>query len=452
MDSNNSTPPDLPLPQEGTGGHDLWPIDDGGILSFENGATGGIGGSDRNLGGHTLTIDFQLRNGIISRTFNAATAYTDDMFASQDPELCASGPNDLQADMSETQDIYLNALGPNDPHEDMSETQDIYLNALGPNDPHEDMSEDQEFDLHALGPNDPQSDMFETQEIYLNALGPNDPHEDMSEIQELHLHALGPNDPQADMSQTQDMSQTPDLYSQEDDGPEPSNKMEDYPTPPELRFETKSKYDELTPCTSDDEEIVSPLTAIARRVRAQIGTLRPIPKLTDLTILHRLTAEEEESQDYIYDDMPDLEYSVNKKEFTTTTDEDTDADYSEYPLHSNTSRTNDSSNGKKRFKCKLCTRPFNKAGSLIQHLYWHDDESKQQAVSDSSEDIPILSSGEETVTEIHHSSGGQIVGSSPIKELTLNNFISVYGNAFIAANHKYVTDFLTELHKRKYML
>ena len=150
--------------------------------------------------------------------------------------------------------------------------------------------------------------------------------------------------------------------------------------------------------------------------------------------------------------MPDLEYSVNKKEFTTTTDEDTDADYSEYPLHSNTSRTNDSSNGKKRFKCKLCTRPFNKAGSLIQHLYWHDDESKQQAVSDSSEDIPILSSGEETVTEIHHSSGGQIVGSSPIKEQTLNYFISVYGNAFIAANHKYVTDFLTELHKRKYML
>ena len=222
MDRNNTTPPGLPLPQEGTGGHDLWPIDDGGILSFENGATGGIGGSDRNLGGHTLTIDFQLRNGIISRTFNAATAYTDDMFASQDPELCASGPNDLQADMSETQDIYLNALGPNDPHEDMSE------------------------------------------------------------IQELHLHALGPNDPQADMSQTQDMSQTPDLYSQEDDGPEPSNKMEDHPTPPELRFETKSKYDELTPCTSDDE-IVSPLTssARARRVRVQIGTKRAIPKLTD---------------------------------------------------------------------------------------------------------------------------------------------------------------------------
>ena len=54
MDSNNSTPPDLPLPQEGTWGHDLWPIDDGGILIAKNGASGGVGGSDRNLGGTTL--------------------------------------------------------------------------------------------------------------------------------------------------------------------------------------------------------------------------------------------------------------------------------------------------------------------------------------------------------------------------------------------------------------
>ena len=92
----------------------------------------------------------------------------------------------------------------------------------------------------------------------------------------------------------------------------------------------------------------------------------------------------------------------------------------------------------------LCTRDFTKAGSLITHLYWHDDESKQQALSDSSEDIPILSSGEESVTEIHHSSGGQIVGSSPIKELTVNDFISLYGNNFMAENNKY-------LHQRKYM-
>ena len=149
--------------------------------------------------------------------------------------------------------------------------------------------------------------------------------------------------------------------------------------------------------------------------------------------------------------MPDLEYSVNKKPITTTTDEDTDAEYSEYPFHSNTSRTNDSSNGNKLFKCLLCTRDFTKAGSLKTHLDWHNDLSKQEALSDTSEDIPILSSGEETVTELHHSSGGQIVGSSPIKELTLNDFICVYGNDFMAENHKYVTDFLTELHQRKNM-
>ena len=146
--------------------------------------------------------------------------------------------------------------------------------------------------------------------------------------------------------------------------------------------------------------------------------------MTDL--LHRLTAEEEESQDYIYDDMPDLEYSVNKKPFTTTTtDEDTDAEYSEYPFNSNTSRTNNSSNGNKVFTCLFCKRDFIKARSLITHLYWHNNVSKQEALSDTSEDIPILSSGEESVTEIHHSSGGQIVGSSPIKELTLNDFISM---------------------------
>ena len=96
----------------------------------------------------------------------------------------------------------------------------------------------------------------------------------------------------------------------------------------------------------------------------------------------------------------------------------------------------------------ICTRGFTKAGSLKTHLDWHNDLSKQEALSDTSEDIPILSSGEESVTELHHSSGGQIVGSSPIKELTLNDFICVYGNDFMAENHKYVTKFLTELQRK----
>ena len=90
---------------------------------------------------------------------------------------------------------------------------------------------------------------------------------------------------------------------------------------------------------------------------------------------------------------------------------------------------------------------------MIQHLYWHNDELKKQTVSDSSEDIPILSSGEECVREIHSSMicGAQFLGSGPMKELTVNEFICVYGNAFMAANHKYVDDFLTELHQRKYV-
>ena len=195
MDSNNSTPPDLPLPQEGTGGHDMWPIDDEGIIIGEGVGGAAAVGADSNLGGHTVTLFFKMRGGIYSRTFNAANAYTEDTFRSQDPELCASGPNDPQEDMSETQEIDCNALG-------LNET-------------------------------------------------------------------------------PQDMSQTPELYSEEDDGPEPTNKMEDHPTPPELQFETKSKYDELTPCTIDDE-ILSPVITSARTGIVLIRPPRPISKFTDL--------------------------------------------------------------------------------------------------------------------------------------------------------------------------
>ena len=50
---------------------------------------------------------------------------------------------------------------------------------------------------------------------------------------------------------------TPELDSQEDNVPEPTNTLEDYPTPPELRGEPKSPYSDLT--SSSDDEIVSPL-------------------------------------------------------------------------------------------------------------------------------------------------------------------------------------------------
>ena len=73
-------------------------------------------------------------------------------------------------------------------------------------------------------------------------------------------------------------------------------------------------------------------------------------------------------------------------------------------------------------------------------------------VSDSSKDIPILSSGEEFVTEkdsMRQDCGAQFTGSGTSHQLTVNDFIFLYGNAFMDANHKYVEDFLTELHQRK---
>ena len=140
------------MPQEGTGGHEMWPIDDDCIIIGENGRD-------------ELTLYFNLRNGVCSTTVNAALAYTDDMFASQDPDLGASGPDDLQECMSETQDLHFNAIGLKDA--------------------------------------------------------------------------------------PQDISQTPEPFSDEDDGPQTSNKMEDHPTPPELHW---SKYDELSSCSSDEDD------------------------------------------------------------------------------------------------------------------------------------------------------------------------------------------------------
>ena len=92
------------------------------------------------------------------------------------------------------------------------------------------------------------------------------------------------------------------------------------------------------------------------------------------------------------------------------------------------------------------------AGSLKPHFAWHNDLSNQETLSDSSEDVPILSSDDESDYELHHSIGafgGKIVVSRPIKELTLKDYSSVYGKDFMAENKDYVTTFLSELHKRK---
>ena len=172
------------------------------------------------------------------------------------------------------------------------------------------MFRSQDPELSASGPNDHQDDMSETPELDLNALCHNDTQEDLSQTPELDLNALCHNDTR------EDLSQTPELDSQEDDVPEPTNRIEDYPTPPDLRVETKSKYDELT--ASSDDELVSPGTSAPRHriFRLQRAPRWEFPKLTDLECVN----------------FPELGSYVNNKSFST--DEDSDGEYSEFPLNS----------------------------------------------------------------------------------------------------------------------
>ena len=114
--------------------------------------------------------------------------------------------------------------------------------------------------------------------------------------------------------------------------------------------------------------------------------------------LKKLTPAEIQSQDFIYEDMPPTVSGVKKKQFSTpasTTDSDCDADYSELPFHSNTSRSHNSSNGKNDYTCVFCNRSFLKLETWKTHVYWHTQEPKEEAQSETSEDIPILSSGAE---------------------------------------------------------
>ena len=47
MDTNYTSPPDMAVPQEHYEGHDMWLLDDGGIIISE----GGVGGAESNLDG-----------------------------------------------------------------------------------------------------------------------------------------------------------------------------------------------------------------------------------------------------------------------------------------------------------------------------------------------------------------------------------------------------------------
>ena len=358
--------------EESPGGHELWPVGADEILLAH-------GDGPRN----TVTIYFETVNGIVTRTLNADTLFTEDMFRSQDPDLCAPGPNDPQEDLSETPDLVC--------AEDEGAEPSSRISATGPNDPQEDSSETPDIDFHA----------------------------------------------------------SMELGSEEDDGPEPSNKMSDHPTPPELVSVSGPRNKQLcTPAmttdpysTSDDEENV-PIRP------SDYPGVRP-SRLSEYR--KKLTPAEIKSQDFIYKDMSPTVSGVRKKQFFTTAmtkDSDSDVDYTEWPL---SSRSPKSSNGNKDFTCLICKKRFCKVQSLATHVFWHTTEPQEESQSENSEDVPILSSGAENDSdyELFRISHGNIVGNGPLQQLNLKDFNVVYGEELMERNQEYVTDFLNELHQRQ---
>ena len=286
---------------------------------------------------NTVTLYFDTVNGRVSTTLNADLLETEDMFMSQDPDLCAPGPNDPQQDSDETPDI------------------DLHASMELPNDPEEDSDETPDLDIHAS--------------------------------MELSSHA------------------SMELSLEEDDGPEPTNRMSDHPISPELQSgsgarkkevgtparttdsdcDSKSKYDHQTP-SSDDEDENLPIRP------SDYPGVRP-SRLCEYR--KRLTPAEIESQDFIYEDMAPTVSGVRRKQYcttATTTDSDSDVDYTEFPLNSTNHKL---SNGKKDFTCLICKRRFCKVQSLATHVYWHTKEPQEEAQSETSEDVLILSSGAE---------------------------------------------------------
>ena len=84
-------------------------------------------------------------------------------------------------------------------------------------------------------------------------------------------------------------------------------------------------------------------------------------------------------------------------------------------------------------------------------MSWHTTEPEEEAQSETSEDISILSSRAENDSdyELFRLSRGNIVGNGPVPQLNLKDFIVVYGEQNMERNQEYVTDFLNELHQRQ---
>ena len=66
-----------------TGGHEMWPInDDDRIIIGESGASSSRKCDGSDVGRPTLTLYVKVGNGIVERTYNADTVFTEDMFRS----------------------------------------------------------------------------------------------------------------------------------------------------------------------------------------------------------------------------------------------------------------------------------------------------------------------------------------------------------------------------------
>ena len=76
---------------------------------------------------------------------------------------------------------------------------------------------------------------------------------------------------------------------------------------------------------------------------------------------------------------------------------------------------------------------------------------------DSSEDIHILSSNSDIVPENEsvnqdcdaHNIEPELIGSGMSHEMSVNDFIYIYGREFYNANQNFVDDFLNQLHHRR---
>ena len=109
----------------------------------------------------------------------------------------------------------------------------------------------------------------------------------------------------------------------------------------------------------------------------------------------------EASEDYIYEDLPPVEKGYNATRFTYA--EGSDGEYSELPFNSDTSRNDPSIEDNNRLTCLLlCSRYFSNIECFTLHILWHShslaNPKDTASFSDTSEDIPILSSGVEIIT------------------------------------------------------